>query len=146
PKDSHISMEYMISYNSYQGLYDIRKERGWNENYSCTYVLLDKDVNEDILSSKIKNFLANHVDFEDGNQELLSLRPVTDVYMKTLNVGSNAMMGLRNNIIVIYLFLVVAFFTAFVTTVNYINLTTTQLINRELEIGIKKVLGISKAQ
>src|SRR5690606_35621347 len=57
-----------------------------------------------------------------------------------------AMGGLRNNIIVIYLFLLVAFFTAFVTIVNYVNLTTAQLTNRELEIGIKKVLGISKTQ
>jgi putative ABC transport system permease protein len=146
PKDSHISMEYMISYNSDEELYGIKRERGWEENYSCTYILLDNNAKEDGLSNKLKNFLSERVKFEDGNEQLLSLRPITDVYLKTLDVRSNAMGGIRNNVIVIYLFIAVAFFTAFVTTVNYINLTTTQLVNRELEIGMKKVLGISKVQ
>lgn len=146
PKDSHITMNYMISFNSYEGLYDTKPEKGWTENYLSTYVLLDKNVKADVLSGKIKNFLGNHVNFVDGNKEVLSLRPISDIYMKTLDVRNEAVGGLRNSIIVIYLFILVAFFTAFVTTVNYINLTTTQLANRELEIGMKKVLGISKVQ
>ena len=91
-------------------------------------------------------FLSNHVDFVEGKDQTLSLRPITDIYMKTLDVRNDAMGGLRNSIAVIYLFILVAFFTAFVTTVNYVNITTTQLTNRELEIGMKKVLGISKSQ
>jgi len=146
PKDSHLRMEYIISYNSYGAMYGLKREKGWNENYSCTYVQLDNNAKVSLLSNKLENFLTNHVDFVDGEQQLLSLRPITDVYMKTLDVRGGAMGGLRNNIIIIYLFIVVAFFTAFVTTVNYVNLTTTQLVNRELEIGMKKVLGISKIQ
>lgn len=145
-KNSHLKMGYIISYNSYEKLYGMKKEKGWDKNYSCTYVLLNNNVNVNKLSNKLKSFLTEHVDFEDGNIESLSLRPITEVYLKTSDVRNNAIGGLRNNIIVIYLFIIVAFFTAFVTTVNYINLTTTQLINRELEIGMKKVLGISKTQ
>ncbi|MCK8524322.1 ABC transporter permease [Aquimarina sp. D1M17] len=146
PKNSHLSMEYMISFNSYEGLYGIKETKGWDTNYSGTYILVDGKAKQDILSSKMKNFLTNYVKFNDGTKQTLSLRPVTDVYLKTLSVRNSVMGGIRNNVIVIYLFVIVAFFTAFVTSVNYINLTTTQLINRELEIGMKKVLGISKTQ
>ncbi|GAA4115563.1 ABC transporter permease [Aquimarina addita] len=146
PKDSHISMDYIISFNSYEGLYGEKKEKGWDQSYSSTYVLLGNSVKENELSGKIRNFLSTHVDYLEGNDHTLSLRPITDVYIKTADVRNDAMGGLRNNIVVIYLFFLVAFFTAFVTIVNYVNLTTAQLTNRELEIGIKKVLGISKTQ
>jgi len=139
-------MDYIISFNSFEGLYGEKKEKGWDQNYSSTYVLLGNSVKANILSGKIKNLLSKHVDFVEGNDQTLSLRPITDIYMKTLDVRNDAMGGLRNSIAVIYLFILVAFFTAFVTTVNYVNLTTTQLTNRELEIGMKKVLGISKTQ
>ncbi|CAM1356213.1 ABC transporter permease [Tenacibaculum halocynthiae] len=146
PQDSHFSMEYIISYNSYKELFGIKHEKGWDTNYSCTYILLGNGVQVDKLSDKLKNLLDDHVTFEDGSTELLSIRPITDVYLNSLDVRNDAVGGVRNNVIVIYLFLIVVFFTAFVTTVNYINLTTTQLVNRELEIGMKKVLGISKNQ
>lgn len=146
PKDSHFRMNYMISFNSYEGLFDIKKEKGWNQSYSSTYVLLGNSVKANEFSSKIRNFLSKHVDFEEGNDQVLSLRPITEIYLKTADVRTEAMGGLRNNIIVVYLFLLVTFLTAFVTIVNYVNLTTAQLANRELEIGIKKVLGISKTQ
>ena len=146
PKDSHIAMDYMLSFNSHERLFGGKREQGWDQNYSSTYILLGNSANADVLGGKIKNYLAQHVDFEEGKAEVLSIRPITDIYMKTLDVRNDAMGGLRNSIAVIYLFLLVAFFTAFVTSVNYINLTTTQLTNRELEIGMKKVMGITKTQ
>lgn len=146
PKDSHMNMEYMISSSSYEGIYGIKPEKGWAESYMCTYILVKDKTQAEPLSQKMANVLASHVDEQEGTTELLSLRPITDIYLKTLDVRSDAMGGIRNNVIVIYLFIAVAFFTGFITTVNYINLTTTQLVNRELEIGMKKVLGISKAQ
>ncbi|UUF16682.1 MULTISPECIES: ABC transporter permease [Flavobacterium] len=145
-KDSHMTMEYMISYSSYEGVYGIKPEKGWAESYVATYIQVKHKDQVDELSKKIEKTLANHVEEQEGTTELLSLRPITDIYLKTLDVRSDAMGGIRNNVIVIYLFIAVAFFTGFITTVNYINLTTTQLVNRELEIGMKKVLGISKGQ
>lgn len=145
-KDSHMTMEYMISYSSYEGVYGIKPEKGWAESYVATYIQVKDKDQVDELSKKIEKTLANHVEEQEGTTELLSLRPITDIYLKTLDVRSDAMGGIRNNVIVIYLFIAVAFFTGFITTVNYINLTTTQLVNRELEIGMKKVLGISKGQ
>jgi len=146
PKDAHMKMDYILSYNSFENLYGMNRQRGWDTSYTTTYVLINDQEAIGHLGKKIENLLASHVTLEDGNSELLSIRPITDIYLKTLDVRSSAMGGPRNDVMVIYLFLAVALFTAFITTVNYINLTTTQLLNRELEIGIKKVLGISKKQ
>ena len=146
PKDSHLKLDYIISYNSYEALYNMKKEGGWDKNHTATYVQLREGANEALLSQKVRNYLDNHVTYSDGESQYLTLRPIKDVYLNTLNVRGEALGGLRNNMMVIYLFILVAFFAAFVTTVNYVNLTTTQLLNRELEIGMKKVLGISKNQ
>jgi len=146
PKDSHLIMHYIISQNSYEGMYGVKPQSGWNKNYYSTYVLLNNKVEAGKLNGKIENILGRHNNFEEGSEELLSLRPITDIYLKTQHVTNNVMGGRRNDIIVIYLFIAVAFFTAFITAINYINLSTTQLVNRELEIGMKKVLGISKPQ
>ncbi|WP_435261618.1 ABC transporter permease [Tenacibaculum sp. nBUS_03] len=146
PKNSHFKMEYIISFNSLKELYDSEMEKGWGESYVSTYILLDKNANVDRLSNKIKNLLAKHNDFKDGITQTLNLRPVEDIYLKTLGVRNDSMGGRRNTMIIINLFIIIVFFTAFITIVNYINMTTTKLINRELEIGMKKVLGISKRQ
>ncbi|MTI33115.1 ABC transporter permease [Xanthovirga aplysinae] len=146
PKDSHLTFKYIISYNSYEGFYGRKPQRGWDKNYTGTYVLLNDKAKVDEVDVKIKNILAKHTTFEEGSKELLSLRPIKDIYLKTLHVINNAVDNRGNDFIVIYLFIGVALFTAFITAVNYINLSTTQLLNRELEIGMKKVLGVSKPQ
>ncbi len=146
PKNSHFKMEYIISFNSLKELYESEMEKGWGESYVSTYILLDKNANVDRLSNKIKNLLAKHNDFKDDITQTLNLRPVEDIYLKTLGVRNDSMGGRRNTMIIINLFMIIVFFTAFITIVNYINMTTTKLINRELEIGMKKVLGISKRQ
>ena len=121
-------------------------KRGWDKHYSCTYILVNDNAEINKLSQKIRNVLGNHTDTKEGIEEWLSIRPITDIYLQTTHVQSNVMAGIRNNIVVIYLFIAIAFFTAFITALNYISMNTSQLMSRELEIGMKKVLGISKNQ
>ncbi len=146
PKDSHMNVDYLISYNSYEGLYGGRPDKGWDNSNSCTYILVNENTKIGKLSEKVKTLLASHTENKEGIQEWLSLRPITDIYLKTTDVRSDVMAGLRNNIVVIYLFMAIAFFTAFITALNYISMNTSQLMSRELEIGMKKVLGITKNQ
>ncbi len=146
PEDSHLNIDYAISYNSYERFYETRPERGWDKNYSCTYVMVGSNTDIGQLSRKMTDLLANHKASKDGIQEWLNLRPITDIYLQTSHVQANIMAGARNNMVVIYLFLGIVFFTAIITALNYIGLNTTQLMSRELEIGLKKVFGISKNQ
>ncbi|WP_103071995.1 ABC transporter permease [Aquimarina sediminis] len=140
PVNSHLEMDYIISYNSHKAITGYKPDAGLNIFNSTIYVLLDNQANTDAVSKKVKNFLTSRITLNDGVQQLLSLRPLKDIYIKTSKVRGGG--GKRSDVTILYLFLAVVIFTALITALNYINSTTAQVMDRELEIGIKKVLGI----
>ncbi len=142
PDDSHFRIDYLLSFTSYETITKSTLKAGWDVNNTSAYVQLDANASIDKVSEKIKGFLSNHLSLEDEVQELLSLRPIRDIYMKTAKVRGNS--GNSSEITILYLFLAVVIFTGLITLLNYINASTAQVMNRELEIGIKKVMGSSK--
>ena len=144
PENSHLKLDYLLSFNSYHQVMGYDENAGWDVNNAKTYVKIINHADQNILSEKILGYLEEQMASDDGNQQLLSLRPIVDIYMKASSVRGDA--GKRNEIIVIYLFISVAIFTILISVLNYVNSSTAEVMNRELEIGIKKVLSISKAQ
>lgn len=144
PENSHLSIDYLLSFNSYAEVTGYTENAGWDVNNVTVYIKLNKLADQNLLSQKMKGFLESHTTSNDGIQQMLSLRPIVDIYTKTASVRGGG--GKRSDIIIIYLFLSVAIFTILISVLNYINASTADVINRELEIGIKKVLCISKAQ
>ncbi|WP_282079722.1 ABC transporter permease [Aquimarina algiphila] len=143
PDNSHLKIDYLLSFSSYETITKNTLDAGWNANNASVYVRLDRNARIDNVSEKIKGVLADHLTLEDGIEELLSLRPVNDIYMKTSKVRGGG--GNRSEITVLYLFLAVVIFTVLITLLNYINSSTAQVMKRELEIGIKKVMGSTKS-
>lgn len=144
PANSHLQIDYLLSFNSYNQVTGYKPNGGWNVSNATVYVQLNDHADETQVAQKIRGYLDTHTTADDGIQQLLSLRPVGDIYTKTASVRGGG--GKRSEIVIIYLFLSVAIFTTLISVLNYINASTADVINRELEIGIKKVLCISKAQ
>ncbi len=142
PENSHLKFDYLLSFNSYETITRNALDAGWGSNNVSAYVKLNDNESVHKVSEKIKRFLVNHVTSKDGVQELLSLRPVGDIYMRTSKVRGGG--GNRSEITVLYLFIAVVIFTALISLFNYINSSTAQVMNRELEIGMKKVMGSTK--
>ncbi|UII23758.1 ABC transporter permease [Fulvivirga ligni] len=143
PEDSHLDIDYVISYNSYEQLTGFKRDAGWDYDNSTIYVQLKNNANYKDVSQKIKDILMSRGKHEQGVSELLSLRPIGEIYLNSSNVRGGSG-GQRSEITIIYMFVAVVIFTALITILNYINSSTAQLMYRELEIGIKKVLGSSQ--
>lgn len=141
--NSHLKVDYLLSFNSYETITKYKPDAGWDVNNASVYVQLGNNATINKVSEKIKGVLADHLTLEDGIQELLSLRPITDIYMKTSKVRGGS--GNRSEITILYLFLAVVIFTALISLLNYINSSTAQVMKREMEIGIKKVMGSTKS-
>lgn len=144
PENSHLEMDYMISFNSHNELMGTDENRGWDVNNATVYLKLIKNTDREQLGEKVSGYLNQKMPSEDGSKQILSLRPITDIYINAASVRGTG--NKRNDKVVIYLFLCVAIFTSLISVLNYVNSSTADVINRELEIGIKKVLCISKTQ
>jgi putative ABC transport system permease protein len=142
PDNSHLAIDYLISFDSFKTLYNYDPSKNWQSNSTSTYVLLDESAKKETVSDKIDDFLSSYLSQDSGYKQRLSIRPIEDIYLNTSKVRGGY--GKRSEITIIYLFYAVVIFTALITALNYLNTTTAQMMSRELEIGIKKVMGSMK--
>ena len=142
PDNSHLNVDYILPYESFKTLNAFNPINDWkNRSANSVYLKLSEFADPISVDLKIKDFLKAYSDENQGFEEFLSLRPVTDIYLHTGKVKGG--IGKRSEITLIYLFLGVVVFTIVITAVNFINSTTAQTMSRELEMGIKKVMGSS---
>lgn len=144
PENSHLKANYLLSFDSYDEVAGYSRNESWTNNNASIYVLLNEGSVGDHVSHKIKDVLTDNLNMKEGEQEMLGLRPLVEIYSNSKWVRNDKMLGRRNDSTMLYLFFGVALFTMLITVVNYINSVTAQLLGREKEIAIKKVLSISK--
>ena len=73
----------------------------------------------------------------------LTLQPITDIH---LHSHYDRELDANNNIKYIYLFFTIGLLVLLIASINYINLSTANSIERGKEVGIRKVLGAQKQQ
>lgn len=105
----------------------------WTNNWPEVFVQLRESVSYKELSNKIAGLAKKH-DKQAINS--FELRPFTKEHLYGINDG-----GLINYV---RIFALIAIVVLLLACFNYINLSTSHMINRQKEIGIKKVLGASK--
>lgn len=141
PENSHLNVDYILSFESYKIINQIDPTNNWNSGFSSTYISLNKSVSPLDVDLKIKNFMKSYAKKDSGYEEFLLLRRIGDIYLHSSKVKGGV--GKRSEITIIYMFYGVVIFTIIITALNYINSTTAQTMSRELELGIKKVMGSS---
>lgn len=147
PDNSHLKYDVLISYNQVPALGSAeRRGELWSIN-AYTYILLPEDY-------PVENFKTLSTDFYERNMlpiaqqlninasALFFLEPLTQIHLdSTTNFDLP-----RGNIFYIYAFSAIALFVLIVACINYINLATARSIGRAKEVGMRKVLGATRAQ
>lgn len=139
--NSHLVMDYILSFSTITRLHNYNLNT-WDSRGSVCYIQLQSNASASLVDDRISKFLEKHIEPNSYQTETLSLRPLSDVYLDTSKVRGGIGKGSTKTII--YLFYIVLIFTSLITALNYMNSTSAELINRELEIGIKKVMGGSR--
>jgi putative ABC transport system permease protein len=153
PENSHFHYRMFLSM---EGLEE-SKNGNWIGGPFNTYLLLREHTNPKVLEEKlpamVEKYLLPHAstilgstfidDFRQGGNYLkLHLRPLTDIHLYS---------HLRNeleangDISYVYLFSVVAIFILVIACINFMNLATARSVKRAREVGVRKVMGSSRA-
>ena len=114
----------------------------WDSFNFSTYILSAPNVNQDVLLRKIQNFVIETDDHSRRTFEYMNLQPLTGIHFQYIRGNFEPIYDLK----FIYILGSVAAFILLLASINYINLTTALAPTRAKEVGIKKVIGSSKAR
>lgn len=140
PDNSHFKVNMLFSMST------LGEE--WMQNskrfFFYTYLLLPENQDATALEGKFPAFVKDHIDESKGKYSL-ALEPLKTVYLDGKPRGSKTGSSVSGNRSHVYIFSFVAAFVLFIACFNFINLTTALSIQRAKEIGVRKVLGTTKA-
>ncbi|MFP4023029.1 MAG: ABC transporter permease [Thiohalospira sp.] len=134
----------------------VANSEGWMSNdYSYTYLILEKGVNADLVKQKMVDVALKYVEPEiqdvfgvtldeftnAGNTFEYVLQPLTDIHLKS---HTDYEIEPNSNIVYIYIFSIIAVFILIIAIINFMNLSTARSATRAKEVGLRKVIGAKR--
>ena len=112
-----------------------------------TFIKLDSLANAQMLQAKMQDFCNKYLGdimkkFNWHNNFIL--QPLTDIHLKSPDLTEER--AVPGNIKTVYFLVLIAIFILVIALINYINLSTAKSVEREREVGLKKVVGASRKQ
>ena len=105
------------------------------------FVKLNAGVSPQNIAALLRPVGQQVIGSDSAHPFLMQLQPLSDIHFNTAYVGD----GVRKaHLPTLYALMAIAVFVLLLGTVNFINLSTAQLLQRAKEIGVRKVLGSGK--
>lgn len=152
PAQSHFQADFLLP------LHETEEARvnKWGNHVFNTYLLLRPGTDPAAVESKFEQLLQTYMDpalrqfFQTtlaetrkaGNNFSYSLMPLRDIHLHSDRAGE---LQPNNSVEYIYLFLSIAFLILLIAVFNFINLSTARSARRAREVGVRKVMGSSRA-
>lgn len=137
PANSTLQFDYLINWDLTHDDGILISGGQWN-----TYIQIGDNANVQALDTKIKDFLNERISAQHDNKVELGLQPFRDQYLISNFVDGKPLNG---RIEYIHIFSWVGIFVLLVACINFMNLATAQSVKRAKEVGIRKVIGSSRA-
>ena len=130
----------------------IRLELGsYNESWMWpgfyTFIKLDSLADVHKLQAKMQDFTDKYIGDLMKKYDWhynFNLQPLTDIHLRS--VGFDEERAIPGNIRTVYFLALIAILILVIALINYINLSTAKSVEREREIGLRKVAGASRKQ
>lgn len=145
PKASHFTFNMLGSLQTIESVAE-GELQNWGNNSYHTYVLLDEGASPGALEEKLPGMAEIHMGEMMEEYDLyyrFYLQPITSIYLH-----SNLMYEFKANgkIAHVWIFSAIGVFILLLAGINYVNLSTSFLLERARETGVRKVLGAMRQQ
>lgn len=130
-----------VEHSFLKGALEIDNWRTWN-SYSQAFVKLGDHTTVESVNSQLPAFIKRYFPKEDAASIELKLQPLSDIHF---NAEYPDAFSRKAHLPTLYALMGIAFFILLIASVNYINLSTALSMERSREIGVRKVLGSTRA-
>ncbi len=145
PANSHISFDFLMSFNViHKDLHN--GSTYWHWDYTYCYLKVRPGTDSERLGIQMTKLRVSQFgkEMEYYNDAVeFRLQPVTDIH---LNSSLKGEISANNDGRAILFLLIIGCCIVVCAYINYINLATVKAIERKTEIGIRKVVGSTRAQ
>ncbi len=146
PQNSHLPFSMVIMIDSFHkdfvGGFDYDS---WNVTLGFTnYVVLPEEISALDFEKSLDLLSKKYLSAQSASQTTYSLQPLREIHFDKLYAQSNV----SYTIDITYLLVLgaVGVFILLLACINFINLSTAVAIRKSKEVGVRKVMGASRAQ
>ncbi len=140
PGNTHFHFDYLASFSSLVEFSGSDQIYRWNNWSYHTYVKLHRDALSISIEQKLQDLLKQN---SPNATQVLRLQPIADIHLyNEANFELESHGDIRN----IYLLSAIGIFILLIACFNTINLSTARSMIRAKEVGLRKVIGASRAQ
>ena len=138
PKESSLHFDFLFSWEAQKkGILE------YSSNNYGTYIQLAETADVKSTTAKINQYLQTRLQKNTGVSVRLGLQRFGDQYLQNIFVGGRPVGG---RIEYVHIFSGIAIFILIIACINFMNLATARSVRRAKEIGLRKVVGSSRAQ
>jgi len=144
PSNSSIRFSLLIGDHHLKDIFPEPMLTSWHMITGETYILLNKEVNSTLLSSKFSSLIEQVLGDDLERMEFsILLQPITDIHLNTDLPSGNAPVSDPKYIIIL---VTIAIFILMIASINFVMLSLGRSFMRAKEIGIRKSTGASRSQ
>jgi putative ABC transport system permease protein len=147
PTNSHIQADMLPSFASWEKMNpDFSYSEGWGSFNMRNYILAKSGTNSETFFKKAEDLYNQHAGelmTQWGIKASVGFEPFNEIY---LNSKAGNGMGPLGSLTTVYLLSGVGLFVIVLACINFINLATARSVYRAKEVGIKKVVGSTRAR
>ena len=144
PENSHMKFDVLISYaTTYPWGWT---QNDWGQINTYTYIMLHDGTNFHELQAKLPAFIEKYEGDalrSTNSREELTLQPLKDIHLYS-DLGGE--LEVNGNPVLIFFLTIMGVFIVLIAWINYINVSSANVLDRLKEVGIRKVIGASYSQ
>ncbi len=142
PSNSHLKADVFASFSSLNKEILPRIDQWGDLGNDYTYLLLKPNTNSVLVEKKLNGVMISNTEVYYHDKFRMTMQPLSEVHFSDfINDDARTIPKM-----ILYVFALIGLFILTLAVINFINLTTARSSRRNKEIGIRKVVGASRAQ
>jgi len=145
PQNTQLYTDFVLSYATLERMgKDVTSWDQFGTDY--TYLLLSEGADPQKMAAQINRLLSAHLDLQQGERYEFNLQPLRKIYFGSMFSGRMGELSPMGEVSVIYTIGIIALFILIQAISNFVNLSTAKSVERQIEVGVRKVFGANKPQ
>lgn len=140
PNETTIDFDFILPYQRWSEVFNWVEQ--WENSGPRNIVKLASGTDMNVFNKKIEGYIDQKFSEREHNVSIF-VQPLKDRYLYS-NYENGVITGGRATYV--KLFTAVAFFILLIAVINFVNLSTARSTKRAKEVGVKKVVGSTRAQ